>query len=119
MAGTFKPNELEMALKIAKKAVDQLLEQKPKGGLVVNKGQADEARMSYQEARLCIDRIERSFSRHGAFSFGICGSCTKWDTRGHISGAYMDCGTCKLSGKQTNRYDCCERHSKEGGGFGL
>lgn len=114
-----KPNELEMALKISLKAIDQLLEQKPKGGLVVNKGQDIEAKMSYKEARLCIERIQRRFGSQGAFSFGICEGCTKWDTRSHGTAQYNDFGTCLVSRKPTHRYDCCENHSKTNGGWGL
>lgn len=115
----YKPNELEMALRIAKKAIDQLLEQKPKGGLVVNKGQDIEAKMSYQEAKLCIDRIQRRFGSLGAFSFGICGCCTKWSTAEHCTGIWGDFGTCRVTNKHTHRYDSCQHHSKENGGWGL
>lgn len=115
----YKPNELEMALRIAIKAIDQLMVEKPKGGLIVHKGEDTEAKMSYKEARLCIQRIQRKFGILGAFSFGICKGCTKWDTKTHNSGDYKDCGTCKASGKLTHRYDSCEHHSKENGGWGL
>ena len=115
----YKPNELEMALKIATKAVNQLLEQKPKGGLIVNKGQATEARMSYDEARLCLERLHRRFDILGAFSMGICGECTKWSTAEHDTGHWGDCGTCKTSGKHMHRYDSCDQHSKKNGGWGL
>ena len=120
MSGRYKPNELEMTLRIATKAIDQILEQKPRGGLVVNKGQADEAKMSYQEAKLCLERIQRQYGAQGAFSLGICGSCSHWSTSGHCTGDYGDMGNCKfMPGKIVHRYDCCEKHSKEGGGYGL
>lgn len=115
----YKPNELEMALKIAMKAIDQLIEQKPKGGLIVNRGQATEAKMSYQNAKMCLKRIERKYSVQGAFSLGICGGCSYWNTLSHCTGDYKDFGTCRLSGKDTHRYDSCDKHSKENGGWGL
>ena len=117
----YKPNELEMSLKIALKAIDQLLEQKPKGGLVVNKDTDIEAKMSYKEAKLCIERIQRQYSVQGAFSLGICGDCSYWTTAGHNTGKHEDMGTCKfLHGKDiVHRYDCCEKHSKKNGGWGL
>lgn len=115
----YKPNELEMALKIVKKALDQLLEEKPKGGLVVNKGKATEAKMSYKEAKMCVERIQRRFDKLGTFSFGICGSCTKWCTSGHFTGQWEDFGTCRSTNKFTHRYDSCDSHSKENGGWGL
>lgn len=115
----YKPNELEMALKIALKAIDQLMVEKPKGGLIVNKGQDIEAKMSYKEAKLCIERIERRFGSLGAFSFGICGCCTKWDTRAHSSAHWGDFGTCTALSKTTHRYDACENHSIKNGGWGL
>ena len=115
----YKPNELEMALKIALKVIDHLLAEKPKGGLVVNKGQDIEAKMSYRKAKQCIKRIQRRFGSLGAFSFGICGDCTKWDISGHCTGDYEDFGTCKSTKKYTHRYDCCNNHSIENGGWGL
>lgn len=117
----YKPNELEMALKIAMKAVDKLLEEKPKGGLVVNKGQDIEAKMSYSEAKLCIERIQRRFGTLGAFSFGVCGECTKWNTAGHGTAQtqWDDYGTCTVLRKSTHRYDSCDNHSIKNGGWGL
>lgn len=117
--GHHKPNELEMALKIAKKAIEQLIKQKPKGGLIVNKGEDTEAKMSYKEALLCIDRIERKYSVQGAFSLGICEGCTKWNTAPHCTAHYKDFGTCRVSGKDTHRYDSCDQHSLKNGGWGL
>lgn len=115
----YKPNELEMALKIAMKAIDQLMEQKPNGGLVVNRGQDTEAKMRYAEAKVCMERIQRRFGVLGAFSLGICGCCTKWDTRPHGTAHWKDFGTCKVNNKTTHRYDSCDKHSKENGGWGL
>ena len=115
----YKPNELEIALRIAVKAIDQLIDQKPKGGLVVNRGQDTEAKMSYQQAKMCLKRIERRYAKQGAFSLGICGGCSYWNTASHITGDYKDFGVCKLSGKDTHRYDSCDNHSKENGGWGL
>lgn len=115
----YKPNELEMALKIAMKAIDKLMAEKPTGGLIVNKGQDIEAKMSYREAKLCLERIQRRFGGLGAFSFGICGECTHWNTAAHDTGKWGDYGTCKLSKKHMHRYDSCEDHSKENGGWGL
>lgn len=109
-----------MALKIATKAIDQLIEQKPKGGLIVNKGQDTESKMSYKEAKLCLERIKRQYGVQGAFSLGICGSCTHWNTAGHCTGHWEDMGNCRfMSNKIVHRYDCCDKHSKQGGGYGL
>ena len=115
----YKPNELEMTLKIAMKAIDQLMEQKPKGGLVVNKGQDIEAKMSYAEAKLCLERIQRKFAMLGSFSFGICGNCLKWNTAGHGTAKYEDFGECRETKKVMHRYDSCDGHSKTNGGWGM
>ena len=114
----YKANELEMTLKIALKALDQLLEQKPKGGLIVNKGQPSESKMAYAEARLRIECIQRMFEQQGAFSFGICANCTKWNQSSTDSGKWGDFGQCKTKGL-THRYYACESHSKKNGGYGL
>ena len=108
-----------MAIRIAMKALDQLLEQKPKGGLVVNKGENSEARMSYAEAKLCLERIQRKYAVSGAFSFGICGNCLKWNTAGHDTAKYQDFGECRELKKATHRYDSCDSHSITNGGWGL
>ena len=115
----YQPNELEMALRVAKKAIDQLIEQKPKGGLVVNKGQDIEAKMSYKEAKMCIERIERRFGLLGVFSFGMCGCCTRWRTAEHSTAQWKDFGTCMMTNKNTHRYDSCSKHSTKNGGWGL
>lgn len=114
-----KPNELEMALKIAQRALDTLIDEKPNGGLIVHKGQDTEAKMSYREAKLCIERIERRFGVLGAFSFGICGCCTKWNTKPHGTAHWKDFGTCTNTNKVMHRYDSCGNHSKKNGGWGL
>ena len=108
-----------MALKIAKKAIDQQLSEKPKGGMIVHKGEDIEAKMSYKEAKLCIECIERMFGISGSFSFGICGECTKWKTDNHYSAHWKDFGTCSRTGKQMHRYNGCENHSITNGGWGL
>lgn len=114
-----KMNELEMFLKIAKKAINQLVEQKPKGGLVLHKGEPTESRMSYQEAMMCLERLERMFQYRGASSFGICGGCSRWDTSSHNTGNWKDMGTCKLTQKITHKYESCGDHSIKNGGWGL
>ena len=115
----YTPNELEMTLRIAMRAIDQQMDQKPKGGLVVNKGTDHEARMSFQEAKLCLERLERMFGLQGAFSLGICGSCLNWTTAGHGTAHWEDCGTCRLNNKSVHRYHSCDSHSKTNGGWGL
>lgn len=114
----YNPNELEMTLRIALKGINTLLDTKPKGGLVVRKGTKHEARMSYEEAKLCVERIERMFQGQGAFSMGICGNCTKWNRSGNNSGRFEDFGNCPSKGL-THRYGSCDHHSKENGGWGL
>lgn len=112
-------NELEMFLKITNKAINQLIEQKPKGGLVLHKGTPTESKMSYQEALVCLQRIDRMFRLRGAFSFGICGGCSNWNPSAHNTGDWGDIGTCRLTQKATHRYESCDNHSRQNGGWGL
>ena len=112
-----KPNELEMAFKILNKAIDRLIEEKPKGGLIVNKGTDIEAKMSYVEAKKCLDRIKTKYDLAGAFSFGICGECTSWNTGYFTLDPNKSLGKC--GGNTKHRYDGCVKHSKENGGWGL
>ena len=113
-SGDYKPNELEMLIKIADRAIGKLLSEKPNGGLIVNKSQENEAKMSYQEAKLCLERLHRRFCKQGAFSIGICKDCRYWDTLAHDTAHWDDFGTCKNSGKTVHRYDSCDKHIEEG-----
>lgn len=111
-----KPNELEMAFKILDRAIDQLIAEKPKGGLIVNKGTDTEAKMSYKEAKKCLERVKTKYALDGAFSLGICGECTSWNTK-FFSAPEKSLGKCGNATK--HRYDSCMHHSKENGGWGL
>jgi len=112
-------NEIQMFLKCAKKALQLQIDERPKSGLIVNKGTDQEARMRYVEAMTCIEKLETMFAVSGALSLGICHSCSYMDKRGHSS--RHDCiGQCKLNkGKFVHDYNSCAQHSKEGGGYGL
>lgn len=106
-------NDLYMTIYLAERALKKVLEENPKAGVVVAKGKKNERKMRYSEALKNIDIIRDYFGYKGCSSFGVCASCTKWDTRGSSN----NFGKC--SGKMTHAFDSCPKHSKEGGGYGL
>jgi hypothetical protein len=110
----YKKNELEMFLLCSKKALQKLIDENPKSGLIVEKDTSGETKMKYKDALVCLQRLEDTFAIKGAFSFGICGNCTKFNTTGHANKNY---GTC--NGRTVGYFDTCDNHSKEGGGWGL
>jgi hypothetical protein len=57
MSRILRNNELEMMLKCAKKALKKSIEENPKSGLIINKGEDNEARMRYTEALENLDWV--------------------------------------------------------------
>lgn len=113
-----KKNELELLLLCAKKALEKVVFEKPSAGVITNRGKKNEAKMRYFEALEGMQKLHTYFALRGAFSFGVCKSCTKWTTKGHNSVGDA-VGDCKRIGKTVCCYNSCDQHSKRGGGFGL
>jgi hypothetical protein len=103
-----RKNELDMFFLVAKKAINKLIEESPKGGLLVDKGTPEEGRLKYTEALKVIKKMESLFATRGALSFGICKDCTRFDLTAHNS--IYDCfGDCKLTKKEVHAYDSCDK----------
>lgn len=100
---------------LVEKLIKEKTEQGAKG-IVIAKGQPNEKKFSYTQAGLVLQTLENSAAIRGCFSFGVCYTCKKYDTMSYPSG-FM--GTCKLDRKEHGYYDTCDKHSKEGGGFGV
>lgn len=107
-------NELELFFHAVKKALEKQITLNPKSGVILAKGQSNEARLRYTEALKIAEHLYDQFSVKGCFSLGICGDCTRFSPRGHANRAFGSCGN-----KTVDRYDCCINHSKEGAGFGI
>lgn len=109
-------SDLEAVLLLMDKMVQSKLNEKPKAGVTLCKGAKSERRLKYAEAKELVDSLLTYFGMKGCFSFGICGTCTAFDTRSHGN---EDFGTCKVSRNTVHRFETCSEHSKKGGGFGL
>lgn len=100
---------------LVEKLIREKTEQGAKG-IVIAKGQPNEKKFTYTQAGLVLQNLENSAAIRGCFSFGVCYTCTKYDTMSFPS-KFM--GVCKIDHKEHGCYDTCDKHSKEGGGFGV
>jgi hypothetical protein len=106
-------NELEAFLIVCEK----LLEDKVKAGekgIIIAKGKPNQIKISYKRALKILGSLRALFGLRGCFSFGICKTCTQFDSS---QSGTKDFGNCQ--GKRVHKYDSCSNHSKQGGGFGL
>lgn len=102
-------NPLEMLLKSCRKTIQDKVDVNQKAGLKVG-----DNKLRYSEALELLKALENHFAIKGAFSFGICLSCTKFDNRGVYPKTLGKCNN-----KLVSIFDSCDQHSKEGGGPGL
>lgn len=85
-------------------------------GIVIAKGQPNEKKFSYIHASEVLKNLENAAALRGCFSFGVCYTCKKWDSRLYSESSM---GVCSIDRKEHYCYDTCDKHSKEGGGFGV
>lgn len=109
-------SDLEALLILMNKLLEDKLEQKPKAGITLAKGQPNERRLRYTEARSILRQLEAYFGVKGCFSMGVCQTCFSLNSVGHGNPAF---GTCQKSGKDCHIWDSCPQHSEKGGGYGL
>lgn len=107
-------NALELALYMAEKSMNKVVQENPKAGLIVAKGQENEARLRYTEAIQVMKMVKDYFASKGCFSFGICLNCAKFKNTGTTPKYFGHCGE-----KSVHAFDTCPQHSKRTGGFGL
>nr|DAJ99820.1 MAG TPA: hypothetical protein [Caudoviricetes sp.] len=107
-------SKLELTLHMAKKALQRVVNENPKAGVIVAKGKKNETRLRYSEAIQVVEMIDDYFAMKGCKSFGICGTCTKFNNKGKTPDWFGVCG-----GKEVHVFDTCQQHSRKGGGFGL
>lgn len=123
--GDFKNEltELEKMLSCCEKLLKDAIEKKPKSGYIIDENN----RMKYKDALEAIHKLDTYFGLKGtsSTSFGLCMTCSNWDTRAHTS-LFNCCGSCKIKSSKRDfhpelyhSYDTCSKHSLEGGGRGL
>lgn len=106
-------SELEATLILCKRLIEHEIKDGNKG-LIIAKGKPNEVKLTYKRALKVVESIEKSFSYKGCTSYGICGTCKKFDTAKFQDKEF---GYCK--GEMKHKYDTCQNHSRSGGGFGL
>lgn len=109
-------NDIEAFLILAKKLIDDKLEQKSKSGIILAKGKPNERRFKFSEARKIAETMDTYFGLKGCFSIGICDTCTFFTRDCHSN---KDFGTCTKNRCTYHCWDNCSNHSKEGGGYGI
>lgn len=109
-------SDLEALLILMNKLLDDKLEQKPKAGITIAKGQPNEYRLRYKDAKSILKQMESYFGVRGCTSIGVCGTCIYFNPRPHANPAF---GTCAKGQITRHRWDSCDQHSKEGGGYGV
>lgn len=106
-------SELEATLAVCRRLLRAKLNEGAKG-IVFAKGKPNQVKMTYKKAYEVLKELEAYFGYKGCVSFGICKTCTKFDTTKFQDKRFGYCGN-----TMKHMYDTCEKHSKSGGGFGL
>lgn len=107
-------SELEVTLIAVRKLVKKRLKDNPKAGMVVAKGEPNEARLSYKAMLAVLDSLEVKLGQEGCLSFGVCKTCGRFNPKVSGRGCFGACGS-----RIVHEYDSCEKHTTEGGCFGL
>lgn len=102
---------------LVEKLIKEKTEQGTKG-IIIAKDQENEKKFTYIQAYKVLEKIETCDGLKGRFSMGVCDTCKNFDSSKYAAGVSA-MGTCKISKKEHYCYDTCDKHSKEGGGFGI
>ena len=108
-------SDLEAFFIVVEKLIKEKTEQGAKG-IIIAKDQPNERKFTYVHAGLVLQNLINSAAIRGCFSFGTCYTCKRFDTNQYSQG-FM--GICNIDRKEHFVYDTCDKHSKEGGGFGV
>lgn len=109
-------NELEQALLALEKIVQAKIDDNPKAGVIINKGQKDEFRIRYKSLLEHIKSIQyQVIVRTSVARYGICKDCDYFDPKGYTENH----GRCKCPEEHSNRgkcmgiYDTCWRNTSK------
>jgi len=104
-----KMNELEMAFDLVRRALSDRV-----GGVVFNRGEEIESRLSYAKALEVMNSLEVHFAVTGRFSFSICKTCDHWNPRTCQQPNFGTCGD-----KYKHAYETCVNHTPNKETWGL
>ena len=108
-------NELELTLTALEKLVKEKLQSNPNSGFIMAKGQLNEARIRYDKVLKNLLALKDLHGVEGAFSYGICENCTRFNDKGFSN----NFGACSLTRSTRHKFQTCMEHSKKNGGYGI
>ena len=94
-------------------AVQNLIEEKESKGKKGKKFKNGQ-KISYKKVQAILYELKSYFGLKGCFSFGICGTCNRFENSISSNGMYGEC-----KGQEKHAFDSCNEHGEQGGGFGL
>lgn len=109
-------SDLEAFLSVTRKLLIDKLEEKPKAGITLAKGNKNERKVRYSDALRYADSLESFLGTRGMFSMGVCQTCKHFDTKSLPDSFF---GKCKIHKMTVHEYESCLEHSREGGGYGV
>lgn len=109
-------SDLEALMVIMEKLLDEKIAAKPKAGITLAKGLPNERKIRYSEAKSILKYLAVHFGTQGCFSFGICATCTSFDSTSPENEFF---GTCGKTGELCTEWHTCYEHSVTGGGYSL
>lgn len=104
-----KLNDLEAALLCFQKLIEGKVKEGKKG-IILFKDTDSEYKMSYKKLQGLLWELNTLFGMKGAFSFGICATCNRFENSCSDNGAF---GKCKGSDK--HMFDSCEEYEGDEG----
>lgn len=107
-------SELEATILYVISLLQDKVQEKPLGGIVFCKGKPNEIHIKYTDMVRVMDSLRDKLGIEGCMSYGICKTCSKFDSKNFSKKRFGYCG-----GTLKHEYDSCSKHSKTGGGFGV
>lgn len=102
-----KLNELEAALYVFQKLIDDKVKNGKKG-IILCKGTSAEYKMTYKHLQGLLFEISTIFGKKGAFTFGICADCANFNNTQSTDGTTGYC-----QGKEKCMLDACENFTEK------
>lgn len=102
-------NELYIAVNIVKKLLSRKLKEKPNSKIVLHKGKKTEKTVRYADVLKTLESLDRLLAYNGAYSLGVCKTCSKFNPKSCSTGNFGLCGT---GDKVVHEYYSCGQHTE-------
>lgn len=103
--------ELEATLKALESAL-KVQQNQGKKGMIVNKGKANEIKITYDQARDCVYKMRLHFGAMGSLTLGCCDTCIHGSFNKNSIKGFS--GKCRRTGHNVDCYTSCTKHTKRG-----